>query len=703
MFYHGSVKRLRFRIPIALALAVLSGATLFGQAGARDSKPSGAGTETPLFALPYSPSLDLTSMDRSADPCVDFYRYACGGWIKMNPIPADQSRWDVYSKLNEENMRYLWGLLQQASQPRPNRTQVETEIGDFFHACMDESSVEKAGAAPLKRDLDEIAALKSIADLPAYLGRAQLGLVGDGMMFGFGSAQDFANSARVIAFASAGGLGLPDRDYYTKTDAKSEETRKKYVEHVERMLELLGESGDQAAAHARTILEIETALAKASLTRVELRDPYKQFHRMKPAQFQAITPSFRWKTYLDAAQVPDQSVINVTEPEFFKELEALLKSRSMEDWKTYLRWHVAHSKAPYLSQAFVDANFDFYNKYLRGVEAMPPRWKRCVRLVDGDLGEALGQEFVAKTFTPETKARALTMTRQVEAEMENEIRALSWMSEATKKRALEKLHGIANKIGYPDKWRDYSSIKIARDDFYGNAERATIFESRRQIAKIGKPLDRGEWMMSPPTVNAYYDPQMNDINFPAGVLQPPLYDPKMDDAPNYGNTGATIGHELTHGFDDEGRQFDAKGNLKDWWTMKDASEFAERAKCVSDQYSGYTVIDDIKNNGKLTLGEDVADLGGTLLGYLAWKSATKDQQLRAIDGFTPDQRFFIGMAQWACGDERPESKRMNAITNPHSPDEDRINGVVANMPEFGKAFACRAGQPMVRVQQCKVW
>ena len=647
--------------------------------------------------------MDVSAMDRTADPCTDFFRYSCGTWIKKNPIPPDQARWDVYSKLEEDNERFLWGILEQASKPEGPRSAVETEIGDYYHACMDEPAVEKAGAAPLKTELDEIAALKSLRDLPAYLGRQHLTLFGDHMLFGFGSNQDYADSSRVISFASAGGLGLPDRDYYEKTDAKSEEIRLKYVEHVQKMFELTGEPRQAAMADARTVMDIETALAKASLTRVDKRDPYKLFHKMTRAQFASLTPGFAWQTYFMALKVPDTSVINVTEPAFYKELQTQLQTRSLADWKTYLRWHLVHAKAPYLSVAFVDANFDFFNKYLRGVEEMPPRWKRCVRRVDQDLGEALGQVFVQKTFGPDTKQRAQMMTKDVETAMESEIRQLPWMGDQTKRRALEKLHALVNKIGYPDKWRDYSSIKIARDDYFGNVERATVFENRRELAKIGKPVDRTEWQMTPPTVNAYYDPQMNDINFPAGVLQPPLFDPKMDDAPNYGNTGATIGHELTHGFDDEGRQFDAKGNLKDWWTKNDATEFEKRAKCVSDQYSQYTIVDDIKINGKLTLGEDVADLGGTFLAYLAWKNATKSQDLKPVDGFTPDQRFFIGMAQWACGDERPENKRLGAITNPHSPNEYRINGVVSNMPDFGKAFSCRVGQPMVREEPCKVW
>jgi endothelin-converting enzyme/putative endopeptidase len=662
-----------------------------------------ANPETPLFALPYGPSLDISSMDRSVEPCTDFYRYSCGNWIKKNPIPPDQARWNVYSKLEEENQRFLWGILEQASRTTAGRSQVETEIGDYFYACMDEPSVEKAGAAPVRAWLNEIAALKSIRDLPAFAARAQAAIFGNNMLFDIGSGQDYADSTRVIAFASAGGLGLPDRDYYVKTDAKSQEIRQRYLQHVHDMLELLGEPSALANTHAQTLMDIETALASASLTRVDRRDPRKLFHKLKRGQLQALTPSFRWSVYFASASMNGVSVINVTEPAFFEKLQTLLKTRDLDDWKTYLRWHLVHAEAPYLSSSFANANFDFYQEYLRGVEVMQPRWKRCVRQVDRDLGEALGQVFVQKTFGSDTKARVVKMTNEIEAAMQSEIEQLPWMGDATKRRALEKLHAIANKIGYPDHWRDYSSIKILRDDYFGNVQRATIFEFRRQLAKIGKPVDRDEWQMTPPTVNAYYDPQMNDINFPAGVLQPPLYDPKLDDAPNYGNTGATIGHELTHGFDDEGRQFDAKGDLKDWWTMKDAQEFAARAKCVSNQYSQFTIIDDIKINGQLTLGEDVADLGGTFLAYLAWKGATKNQNLQAADGLTPDQRFFVGMAQWACGDERPENKRMNTITNPHSPDEFRINGVVSNMPEFGAAFACRAGQPMVRAAPCRVW
>ena len=659
--------------------------------------------EGPLTTLPYTPSLDIPSMDRSVDPCVDFYHYACGGWIKNNPIPPDQARWDVYGKLTHENERLLWGILEQTAKPDPARTKVQQEIGDFFYACMDERSIESAGAAPLKPILTQIAALKSLKDLTEFVSHQHLELQGDGMMFGFGSNQDFANSSQVIAFVYAGGLGLPDRDYYTKTDAKSVETRAKYLDHVAAMLQLTGESGTTARAGANAVMSIETALAKASLTRVDKRDPYKLFHKVALAKFKAMAPAFDWDRYFSIQGVPSLAELNVTEPQFFAELQKELTSRPLADWKAYLRWHVVHSESPYLSSKFVQANFDFYSKYLHGLTEMPPRWRRCVRYVDRDLGEALGQVFVEKTFSPEAKTRAVDMTKEIEGAMERDLESLPWMSPATKKQALEKLHTVVNKIGYPDKWRDYSSIRLDRGDFLGNVNRATVFESRREIAKIDKPVDRSEWQMTPPTVNAYYDPQLNDINFPAGVLQPPVFDLKMDAAPNYGDTGATIGHELTHGFDDEGRQFDAKGNLKDWWTATDADNFQSRAQCIVDQYAQYTVVDDIKINSKLTLGEDIADLGGTLLAYMAWEHATADEMLKPIDGFTPDQRFFIGMAQWACGSERPETKRVNAITDPHSPLEYRVNGVVSNLPEFAKAFSCKVGQPMVRSHACRVW
>ena len=659
--------------------------------------------QQPLTTLPYTPSLDLASVNRSVEPCQNFYRFACGNWIGSNPIPADQPRWDVYGKLTFENQLYLWGLLAEAGQKTTSRTPNEQKIGDMFASCMDEGTVATAGTAPVQPLLNSIAALKSVSELPALLARLHLGLASDSMLFDFGSNQDYSNSSRVIAFANAGGLGLPDRDQYTKDDAKSLELRQKYVAHIRQMLHLLGDTDAASRSGADVILRLETALAKASLTRVEQRDPYKLLHRMSRAELQKLTPSFKWDAYFRALGQEPGKVINVTQPAFYVELEKQLKATSLDELKTYLRWHTIHAKAASLSAPFVDADFEFFSKTLRGTPAIRPRWKRCVQIVDRTLGEALGEVFVSKTFTPETKARTVAMTKGIEDAMKEEIDALDWMSPATKKQALLKLKGIANKIGYPEKWRDYSKLEIRKGDFYGNMERAAEFESWRQLAKIGKPVERNEWGMSPPTVNAYYDAQMNDINFPAGVLQPPLFDPKMDDAPNYGNTGATIGHELTHGFDDEGRQFDAKGNLKDWWTKQDGGEFEKRTQCVVDQYGQYIIVDDITINSKLTLGEDVADLGGQLLAWIAWKAANKGKTLQPVDGFTPDQRFFIGMAQWACGSDRPENLRLSALTNPHSPNEYRINGVVANLPQFQEAFSCKLGQPMVREKSCKVW
>jgi putative endopeptidase len=691
----------------AIILVVVAGCLqLCAQAPAKSAaaKPEPAkSAETPLTALPYTPSLDVPSMDTSADPCVDFYQFTCGGWMKNNPIPPDQAAWSVYGKLAQDNQRFLWGILQDLATKSARRTPQQQKIGDFFGACMDEAAIEKLGAKPLKADLDAVAALKSKKELAALLARLHQVSATGGLLFNFGTDQDFADSNQVIAFAVAGGLGLPDRDYYTKTDAKSEEIRQKYLLHVEKMLVLAGDAPAKAKAEAATILRIETALAQASLTRVEQRDPHNLFHKMDRKALQALAPDFDWNSYLAKSGVAAADTFNVTEPKFYQEMERQVQNNTLDDLKTYLRWHITSANAPYLSSKFVQENFDFYSHTLRGVQQIPPRWKRCVRLVDRQLGEALGQEFVSRVFTGETKASTLEMTKLIEQAMEEDINQLSWMGPETKKQALEKLHSVVNKIGYPDKWRDYSSVEIARNDFLGNVHRATSFEAKRQLAKIGKPLDRGEWGMTPPTVNAYYNAQMNDINFPAGVLQPPLYDPKMDDAPNYGNTGGTIGHELTHGFDDEGRQFDAKGNLRDWWTKEDSEQFEKRAQCIVDQYAQYTIVDDIKINSKLTEGEDVADLGGLVLAYMAWKHATTGKQLADRDGFNPEQRFFIGYAQWACENERPENLRASAITNPHSPGRYRVNGLVVNMPEFVQAFHCKPGQTMVKENKCRVW
>jgi putative endopeptidase len=667
---------------------------------AQDSgKPSG---QEPAF--PYTPGLDVKAMDKSADPCADFYQYSCGGWQKNNPIPPDQVSWDVYSKLYQDNLNYLRGILDEAA-IKANQTDALTQkIGDFYGACMDETTVETRGLAPLQSDLNAIALLKSPKEITPLIAHLQLAY-GRGIIFAQGSTQDPDDSEQQIAEVDQGGLGLPDRDFYVKDDAKSKETRERYVQYVQKMFELMGDDAAAAKENAETVMRMETALARASMTRVDRRDPYKLKHKMKFTELTQLAPNVDWAAYYAQLQYPKFEIVNVATPEFFKEVSRQITADPISDWQTYFRFHVVNGAAVTLPKKFVDENFDFYRKYLHGAKEQQARWKRCVEYTDEDLGEALGQVYVRKTFSPELKASTLEMVRRIEDAMGERIRALDWMSPETKQQALTKLAGIRNKIGYPDKWRDYSSVTIASADFAGNVVRAEEFERRRDINKVGQPVDHGEWGMSPPTVNAYYNPQMNDINFPAGVLQPPLYDAKIDDAPNYGDTGGTIGHELTHGFDDEGSQFDAKGNLKNWWTKADREKFDARTKCVQDQYAQYIVVDDIHINSKLTLGEDVADLGGEILGYIAWKGATKDKDLQPMEGLTPDQRFFVGFAQWACGNERPEDLRVRAITDPHSPPKYRVNGVVVNMPEFSKAFSCKAGASMRKepAKVCSVW
>ncbi len=647
----------------------------------------------------HTPSLDVTAMDRSIDPCVDFFAYACGGWIKNNPIPPDQSSWDLYSKMEDENKTKLREILEAASSPDPNRTAVNQKIGDYYTSCMDEPAIESKGAAPLKGDLDRIARISSKAELAEVASAMST----DNVLFSFYSIQDYRDASQVVANADQGGLGLPDRDYYLKTDAKSGELRKAYVAHVQKMFELLGDKPETAAAEAKAVMRIETGLAKGSMTRVERRDPKALDHKLTSGELQKISPDFQWNVYFTKVGLPSLPSLNVSAPNFFKTLNGEIGKEPLADWKTYLRWHLVHANASQLSSSFLNENFAFYGKTLQGQQELKPRWKRCTEYVDDYLGEALGQAYVEKYFPPQAKQEALKIVNEIRAAMERDINGLDWMSPATKQQALEKLHGMANKIGYPDKWRDYSKLEIVRGDNLGNVERARQFEFNRELGKIGKPVDRGEWDMTPPTVNAYYNPQMNDINFPAGVLQPPAFDPESDAAPNYGDTGGTVGHELTHGFDDEGRQFDAQGNLRDWWTPEDGKKFEQRAACISNQYSSYTIIDDIKINGKLTLGEDVADLGGVLLAYMAWKADTKGQSLESIDDLTPEQRFFVGYGQSWCGQTRDETKRLRATVDPHSPEKYRTNGVVSNMPQFQEAFHCKAGQPMVNENRCRVW
>jgi endothelin-converting enzyme/putative endopeptidase len=656
----------------------------------------------PLQQMPYSPSLDLSSMDRSVDPCVDFYKFSCGGWMKNNPIPPDQAAWSVYAKLANQNQQFLWGILEQDAKPSPTRTPVQQKVGDYFAACMNTAAIDAAGLTPVQpmlTSIDDLPSREAVADRLDQIHHQFPG----SFFFGSSTGQDAVNSSLMIVELRAGGLGLPDRDYYLKTDARSVKLREAYRAYVEQMLALSGDSQPAAEEGAEAVLRIETALARASLTRVERRDPHKTYHMMTVAELSQLTPAINWSRYFTVQGAPGVSKLNVSQPEFMKAVQEQLTTEPLGALKAYLRFHLISAAAPYLEHDIEQANFDFYSKTLRGIAVEPPRWKTCVRAVDRNLGEALGQEFVARTFSPKMKAQTQLMTEQIETAMGEQIKSLDWMSPETKAEALRKLHAIRNKIGYPEHWRDYSALEVKRDGYFGDVLRAYRFEDAREWNKLGKPVDLNEWGMTPPTVNAYFNPQMNDINFPAGVLQPPLYDPKLDDAPNYGNTGSTIGHELTHAFDDEGRQFDAKGNLRDWWTPADAAGFEKRINCIRDQYAGYVVVDDQHINSRLTSGEDVADLGGTLLGYIAWQMQEQGKPLHDIDGFTPDQRYFIGMAQWACENSRPEDLRVRTATDPHSPGFARVNGVVSNMPQFQKAFSCKAGQPMVHTPTCKVW
>jgi putative endopeptidase len=652
------------------------------------------------FAMNPPPVLDVTSIDKSVDPCADFFAYACGAWIRKNPIPADQSSWSVYGKLQDENHAQLRGILENAVAASGERTTYTQKIGDYYAACMDEKAIDALGATPLQKEIEVVAQLRSKSDIADLAGT----MVYQGALFQFRSDQDYKDSTQVIAEADQGGLGLPDRDYYLKQGAKPEELRRAYVAHVQKMFELLGDKPQTAAAEAKTVMRIETQFARSSMTQVERRDPKNLYHKMTMEELQRLSPEFRWSTFFTKTGVVSLKSLNVETPTFFRGVSKELKTESLAAWKSYFRWHLVHANARFLSAPFVNEDFSFFGKRLSGAEQLQPRWKRCVEDVDNDLGEALGQAYVEKYFSADAKQKALTMVTEIEAAMQEDVQGLPWMSPETKNSALQKLHAVKNKIGYPEQWRDYSELEIKRSDELGNVQRAGHFEFHRQLAKIGKPVDRLEWGMTPPTVNAEYNEQRVDINFPAGILQPPLFDPHSDAAPNYGNTGGTIGHELTHGFDDEGRQFDAQGNLRNWWTEADGRKFDERAACISNQYSSYVIIDDVHINGKLTLGEDVADLGGLLLAYMAWKEHTKkEEKLEPIGGFTPEQRFFLGYAQSWCGQTRDAEKRLRATVDPHSPDKFRANGVVTNMPEFQKAFQCKTGTLMAPEKRCRVW
>ena len=675
-----------FRLTAVVSLAVVLGIAAIAQTGSR--------------------GIDPANMCTTCNACEDFYMYANGGWLEKNEIPAAFSTWGTTSNLREKNI----GVLRQILEDSAKNTAApagsnERKIGEFYASCMDESRIEAAGAKPLANEMAAINKMKSVNELAAMLGR--LHEMSVRALFGLGAVQDFKNSSIVTAIAGQGGLGLPDRDYYFKDDEKSKSVRAAYVRHIENMFKLLGDDPTKAVAEAQVVLKIETDLANNSLDRVARRDLSKQYNKMTLAEMKTVTPAFDWDAYLNALKAPKFTDVNMAHPAFFKGLNALLSSVSIDDWKTYLRWHLVHGAADALSSAFVNENFDFYGKTLNGTKELQPRWRRCVLATDATLGEALGEVYVKKAFPPEAKARMKELVNNLTAALRDDINTLEWMSEPTRKQAIAKLESFAVKIGYPDKWRDYSTLKVNRDSFADNMLRAGQFEIHRGLAKIGRPVDKTEWGMTPPTVNAYYNPLMAEIVFPAGILQPPYFDLNADDAVNYGAIGGVIGHEMSHGFDDQGRKFDLKGNLADWWTAEDAKNYLERATCVEQQFSSFKVDEvGMNQNGKLVLGESIGDLGGLKIAWLAFQKSLQGKPRAAnIDGFTPEQRFFLGWAQVWGRNQRTEAIRQQMLTDPHPLGRFRVNGPISNMPQFAEAFSCKPGDKMVRPpdQRCQVW
>lgn len=643
-------------------------------------------------------AVDVSALDRKADPCVDFYQFACGGWIARNPLPPDRRAYGRFTELQERNFEILRHLLEA---PAADASDDVKKASTFYGACMNEPAIEQKALTPLEPDLNMLAALRNPDDLPVIV--AHLHEIGVPALFRFGADTDLRDATQQIAEADQGGLTLPDRDYYLKDDERSKDLRTKYAAHVEKILALAGEPPDEAAEDAKAVLAIETALARASMDRVRRREPSATQHRMTLADFQETTNAFDWKKYATAAEAPKFQVLNVAVPDYFRALNALLQSTPFDDIKSYLRWHLLHAAAPMLPKPFVDADFDFFSRTLAGQQQPEPRWRRCVTATDRRLGEALGKAFVEQAFSPQAKGDALKMVEDIKNAMRQDVDGLPWMTGETKKAAMTKLESVEDRIGYPEIWRDYSPVRVSADEALGNEQRALIFERQRNLRKIGQPVDRREWSMTPPTVNAYYSPDRNNINFPAGILQPPFYRAGRDAAVNYGAAGAVIGHELTHGFDDQGRKFDPDGNLRDWWTAADAKAFEERASCVADQYSSYTVAGDTHVNGRLTLGENTADNGGLRLALMAYLNGPGARAKDKVDGFSPEQRVFLGWAQVWCETSTPEAERLKAQTNPHASNRYRVNGPTSNMPEFAKAFQCKANAPMIRQNACRVW
>jgi putative endopeptidase len=692
------------RIGWGIALTLITGMTGTWRAGIAQQTQVRTDANQPTKVYLPIPGFDTTSLDTTVDPCNDFYKFACGKFSANHPIPADQPSVNQFYALYNVNTQSLNGILNKAASGGASRSPDEQRIGDYYKACMNTDLIEVKGLAPLQSLLDEIDAVESKDQLPALIGKLQR--INVDAFFGYGEQQDLKDATKQIAQVSQGGLGLPEKDYYLRTGAKDEALRQEYVAHVAKMLTLAGSSPELAQKNAKAIMEFETGLAKASLGVTEMRDPENTYHLQPIATFEASMPGVDFGGFQDAVHSPRVSELNNATPAFFPALLKEVQATDLETLKAYMRYHLLTTVAGRLPKRFDAENFDFYGRKLNGQPEQAARWKRCSNSVNSALGEALGKVYVEQYFAGDSKTKMLEMVHDIEQAMGRDIDQVDWMSEATKLRAKEKLHAVANKIGYPDKWRDYSKLEIRPDDALGNAKRADEFENDRQLAKIGKPVDHDEWEMTPPTVNAYYNPSMNDINFPAGILQPAFYDPKQDDAVNYGHIGAVIGHELTHGFDDEGKKFDAKGNLSDWWTPEDTKKFVARTDCLAKEYGSFTAVDDVKVNGKLTLGENTADNGGLVLAYMAYLERAKKEGIDLAskkDGFTSPQQFYIAYAQNWCENARPESVRTQVLTDPHSPNHFRANGAIVNQPGFAAAFGCKKGSPMVPVNSCRVW